>query len=286
LVTGATGKTARHLIPKLIQRGVTVRAVSRAPAQARPGSESQHFDWFDESTYASALTGADAIYVVSPQSADGTADPTAQLQKFLHGAADGGVSRIALLSSIGVGQAPPDDPLRRMELAVIESGVPYTILRPAAFMQNFSENHWSGVARTVRETGRLAMPFGDHAVSYVSAGDIAEVAAAALTENGHAGMGYTLTGPEAITLIEVAAHISAAAGRSVQYSEADQDALRRALLDSGAPAEIASYVSQAFQFAMTSGVMRAVTGDILAVTGRPATTFAEFALGAAGAWIA
>jgi len=71
----------------------------------------------------------------------------------------------------------------------------------------------------------------------------------------------------------------------VRYVDPGPDAIRATLLDSGASAEYATYVSQAFQFAVTSGVMEAVTGDITAVTGRPATTFAEFAADAAGAWI-
>jgi hypothetical protein len=99
-------------------------------------------------------------------------------------------------------------------------------------------------------------------------------------------MGYTLTGPKAITLIEAAAQVSAAVGRQVPYVDQGPEAIRSALLHSGASAELASYVSQAFELAVTSGVMTAVTGDVLAVTGRPATSFAEFSVGAAGAWIA
>jgi uncharacterized protein YbjT (DUF2867 family) len=286
LVTGATGKTGRRLIPKLVQRGITVRAGSRTLAPARAGAEPVHFDWFDESTYSAALAGAQAVYLVSPQSAGDGADPLAQVQKFANSAADLGVGRIVLLSSFAVDQAPPDDPLRRVELAVAGPGIAHTILRPAAFMQNFSENHWSGIARKIRDQGQLVMSFGEHPVSYVSADDIAEVAAAALTEDGHAGRGYTLTGPEAITLTEAATHISAAVGRHVPYADPGPEAIRHALIDSGVPAEFADYVSQAFQFAVTSGVMTAVTTDVLAVTGRPATTFADFAVGAAGAWIA
>lgn len=286
LVTGATGKTARRLTPKLLQRGIAVRAGRRTPAPARAGVTPVHFDWFDESTYPVALAGAGAVYLVSPGLAGDHTDPLAQLQKFVHTAADLGVSKIVLLSSFGVGQAPPDDPLRQIELAVAGSGVPHTVLRPAAFMQNFSENHWSGVARKIRDEGKLVMPFGEHPVSYVSTDDIAEVAVAALTEDGHAGMGYTLTGPEAITLTQVAAHISDAVGRHVPYADPGPEAARLALLDSGVPAEFADYVSKAFQFAVTSGAMTAVTGDVPAVTGRPATTFADFAVAAAGAWIA
>jgi uncharacterized protein YbjT (DUF2867 family) len=285
LVTGATGKTGRRLIPSLLRRGIAVRAASRTAPPARPGVEPVRFDWFDEGTHQAALAGTDAVYLVSPHLSGTVADASAQIQKFVRDAAGSGARRMVHLSSFGVDQAPPDDPLRRAELIVEESGVPATILRPAAFMQNFSENHWSGLARTIRERGELAMPFGQHPVSHVSARDIAEVAAAALTEDGHEGKGYTLTGPEAITFAEAAGHISAATGRHVRYTDPGPDAIRAALLDSGAPAEFAAYVSQTFQLAITSGVMAAVTGDVTAVTGRPATTFADFAADAAGAWI-
>ncbi|SNQ46167.1 conserved hypothetical protein [Frankia canadensis] len=285
LVTGGTGKTGRRLIPMLRRRGSAVRAASRTPAPARGGVEPVRFDWFDESTYRAALAGVQAVYVVSPHLTGTVADASAQMEKFVHAAAASGVRRLVHLSSFGVDQAPPDDPLRRAELLVEGSELPATILRPAAFMQNFSENHWSGLARSIRERGELAMPFGDYPVSHVSARDIAEVAAAALTEDGHEGKGYTLTGPEAITFAEAAAHISAAAGRHVRYVDPGPDAIRDALLGSGAPAEFAAYVSETFRFAITSGVMKAVTGDVSAATGRPATSFAEFAADAAGAWI-
>jgi uncharacterized protein YbjT (DUF2867 family) len=286
LVTGATGKTGRRLTPELRQRGITVRAASRIPTAAREGVQPVHFDWFDETTYRPALADTAAVYLVSPGPADSGTDPVAQVEKFLQSAAGLGVSKAVLLSSFGVDQAPFDSPLRRVELAVTGAGLPHTILRPAAFMQNFSENHWSAAARTIREQGKLVMPFGEHPVSYVSAGDIAGVAAAALTEDGHAGKGYTLTGPEALTLTQVAAHISAAAGRHVPYADPGPDVLRLALLDAGLPAAAADYISQAYAYAVTSGAMTAVTSDVPDVTGRPATTFEDFAAGAAGAWIA
>jgi uncharacterized protein YbjT (DUF2867 family) len=285
LVTGATGKTGRRLVPMLLRREIAVRAARRTPTPTRGGVEPVHFDWFDESTYPAALAGADAVYVVSPHLSGAVTDASAQIQKFLRAAGDSGVRRLVYLSSFGVDQAPPEDPLRQAELLVEGSGLPATILRPAAFMQNFSENHWSGAARAIRERGELAMPFGEYPVSHVSARDIAEVAAAALTEDGHEGKGYTLTGPEAITFAEAAVHISAATGRHVRYADPGPDTIRASLLESGAPAEYAAYVSQVFQFAVTSGVMAAVTGDITAVTSRPATTFAEFAADAAGAWL-
>jgi uncharacterized protein YbjT (DUF2867 family) len=244
-----------------------------------------HFDWLDEGSYPAALAGADAVYLVSPHLNGTVTDALGQVRKFVDSLAGSGVGQIVLLSSFGVEQAPADDSMRQIELLVEGAGMAWTILRPAAFMQNFAENHWSGAARRIRERGEVALQFGEHPVSYVSADDIAEVAAAVLTGDGHAGHGYTLTGPEALTLSEVADYISAAAGRPVRYADPGPDATRQAVLDSGATPGYAEYVSQMYQFAMTSDAMAAVTGDVAAVTGHPATPFAEFAAGAAGAWI-
>jgi uncharacterized protein YbjT (DUF2867 family) len=136
LVTGPTGKVGRRLIPLLARRGLTVRAASRSPVRARAGIEPVRFDWTDASTFEAARKSVQAMYLVPgpiphPQHAD-------FIRALLDGASGVGVKRVVLLSSFGVGQAPPENPLRRIELAVESSGLAYTILRPVAFMQNFS----------------------------------------------------------------------------------------------------------------------------------------------------
>ncbi len=221
LVTGSTGKVGRRLIPLLARRGMTVRAASRSPLPQRAGIEPARFDWTDESTYETARKGVDAMFLV--------AGPIPQLQHaayiraLLDGAAATGVERVVLLSTYGVDQAPPENPLRRIELAVESSGVPCTILRPAAFMQNFSEGlRWrESLAEGIRERDEIADPGGDGVISYVSAEDIAAVAAAALTGDGHDGKAYTPVGPEPLTLTQVAEHISWVTGRRIRYVETD-----------------------------------------------------------------
>jgi uncharacterized protein YbjT (DUF2867 family) len=119
-------------------------------------------------------------------------------------------------------------------------------------------------------------------MSYISTTDIAAVAAAALTEDGHQGKGYTLTGPEALTAAQVAEHISAAAGLAVRPVEVGRETIRAGLLAHGYPAESAEYASGGYAAAF--GAMDVVTQDVTKVTGRPATTFAEFVQDAAHAW--
>jgi uncharacterized protein YbjT (DUF2867 family) len=274
LVTGATGKTGRRVIPQLVERGVTVRAASRTPVPQRYGVEPVHFDWLDETTYQTALDGVDAVYAIS----DPSNWSNRSFEAFL-GRATGGSRRVVLLSSFGVDRAPEDDPMRRVELLVERSG---TVLRPAMFMQDFSESHWSNQVTSIRERGEITLPNVQAPVSYISTTDIAAVAAAALTDGGHEGKGYTLTGPEALTPAQVAEHIAAAAGRPVRPVEVSREAIRAGLLAYGYPAESVEYISPGYAAAF--GVMGVVTDDVTKAIGRPAATFAEFAKDAADAW--
>lgn len=284
LVTGPTGKVGRRLIPLLTGRGATVRAASRSPVPATKNIESVHFDWADESTYEAARKGVDAIYLVAgsiPQ-----AEHADYISSLLDGAAEAGVKRIVLLSSYGVGQAPSESPLRRIELAVESSGIPYTILRPVAFMQNFTDGlRWrESFAEGIRERDEIVGPGGNGIVSYVSADDIAEVAAIALTEQGHDGKAYSLLGPEPLTLAEVADHISQATGRKIKYIETDRTPIRDALLAAGAPPATAEHNSEVFTKAFSSSMFGVLNDDILDVTGHSPMSFAEFCKAEAAAW--
>ncbi|GLZ09264.1 NmrA family protein [Actinomadura sp. NBRC 104412] len=283
LVTGATGKTGRRLIPLLVRRGATVRAAGRRPGIARPGVEPVRFDWADESTYEAARKGVDAIYIVYGDPG-ATGDPAEQVATLLDGAAKAGVRRVVLLSALGVDGAPPDDPLRRVELAVESSGTPGTIVRPGAFMQNFSEPHSTRTDESIRERDEIVLPGGDGLVSWVSADDIAAVAAVALTEDGHEGKGYPVVGPERLTMAEVTTLISAAAGRPIRYVEAGRDRFSAMLVDSGMSREVAEAIGELYTNALATGAFGVLNDVVATVTGRPPISFAEFAAGAAAAW--
>jgi uncharacterized protein YbjT (DUF2867 family) len=284
LVTGPTGKVGRRLIPLLVRRGVTVRAASRSPVAARAGIEPVRFDWTDESTYETARKGVNAMYLVAgpiPQR-----EHADSIRVLLDGAIEAGVERVVLLSTYGLDQAPPENPLRRIELAVESSGVPYTILRPGAFMQNFSEGlRWrESFVEAIRERDEIVGPGGNGIVSYVSTEDIAAVAAIALTEDGHNGRSYAPLGPEPLTLRQVAEHISWAAGRRIRYVETDRTPIRDALLAAGAPPETAEHNSQVYTHAFSSSMFGVLNDDVPDVTGRPPVSFGEFAVGAVAAW--
>ncbi|MEU3020724.1 NAD(P)H-binding protein [Nocardiopsis sp. NPDC007018] len=204
LVTGATGMTGRRVLARLRERGVPTRAASRSSEWA--------FDWSDPATWDQVLEGAGAVYLVQND-----VDP--RTPAFVARAVAHGVGRIVQLSARGVDvpgyYGDREDAIAHLvgEEAVKASGLEWTVLRPGWFAQNFSEGL---LAEQVR-AGVLRLPTGAGAASWIDARDIADVAVAALTEPGHHGRTYVLSGSRLLTLAEVAARISAAAGRAVRY---------------------------------------------------------------------
>lgn len=271
LVTGGTGKVGRRLVPALLERGTAVRVASRRPS-APPGAEATAFDWYDEATWAPALEGVERVFLVGPAF---DADPDRVMLPFLERAGDAGVRRIVLLSAAGV-EHGPEAGMRKVELALEEAGGA-VILRPTWFMQNFSE----GVFRPAVEAGVIALPAGDAPVAFVDVGDVAAVAAVALTEDGHRSAS-TLTGPEALTHAQVAALLSQATGRSITYQDVPPEAFRATLLDAGVPEAYAELLVALFA-EVRAGRAATVSADVEQVTGRPARSFHNFLTEAADA---
>jgi len=272
LVVGATGKTGQPLVETLAARGVEVRAATRHTAPG-PGA-AVHFDWAQRATWQPALAGVDALYVVGPY-----AEPDAPVlvRDLLAAATE--VRRVVLLSILGVDALPDVIPMALWEQQVRESGLDWTILRPNWFMQNFS----SLFAESLRDHGRLALPAGDAAVSFVDTRDIALVAAASLTEDGHAGNHYTLTGPEALTHGEVVALLGAAAGRDLRYVPLTPGGFANDLRHGGASDTVITWQSALFEL-IRDGANSPVTGTVERITGNPARTLKAYAEQSADAW--
>lgn len=198
LVIGSTGKTGRRIAQKLSARGHAVRHGSRRSPTP--------FDWEKPDTWPAALAGVQAAYIsYFPDLAyPGAAQKIEALTKF---AAAAGVKRLVLLSGRGEHHA------QRCEEIVRQSGLEYTLVRAAWFAQNFSE----GYLREPALAGVVALPAADIREPIVDADDIADVAVAALTEDGHAGQLYEVTGPRLLSFAETAALLSTAVGRPVRY---------------------------------------------------------------------
>jgi uncharacterized protein YbjT (DUF2867 family) len=264
LVLGATGTTGRRVTERLRAAGFVVRAASRRGEVP--------FDWSDQATWEPAVTGAARMYLMAPHELP--IDPS-----FVRCAVEQGVRHIVLLSSRGI-EAMGDERLMAAEKTVRESGAAFTIVRPDWFNQNFDE----GFFHPAVLLGELATPLGDVRQAFVDADDIAAVAAAALTEDGHAGQSYELTGPRALSFPEALESIGRASGRSIRFLGTAEDYLA-AQTALGIPAEQTQKQIEAFTALRELGDARP-SGVVRQVTGREPKDFEVYAAEAAarGAW--
>lgn len=198
LVLGATGKTGSRIAKRLEDKGHAVRRGSRNSVTP--------FDWEKPKTWPAVLEGVSAAYIsYFPDIAFPGA--VEQVEAFTALAREKGLKRLVLLTGRGEFHA------ERAEEVVRNSGVPHTIIRAAWFAQNFSE----GALLEPVMAGVLPIPAGDVREPIIDVDDIADVAVSALTEDGHAGALYEVTGPRLMTFADMAAELSRAMGRPVQY---------------------------------------------------------------------
>lgn len=266
LVLGGTGKTGRRVAEKLAARGIPVRAASRT---ANPG-----FDWNDSGSWDAALDGVTAVYVTyAPDLAIPGA--TTAIGAFVEKAVEKGVRRLVLLSGRGEEEA------QRCEHIVRNSGAEWTIVRSSWFNQNFSEGEFLGMVLD----GAITLPAGDVPEPFIDVNDIADVAVAALTEDGHAGETYEVTGPRMLTFAEVSEEISKAAGREVKFIQLPNAAFAEAIAESGAPEEIAWLLNYLFDTVL-DGRNAHISDGVQRALGREPADFAEFArrIASSGVW--
>lgn len=267
LVLGGTGKTGRRVASRLRRReGVEVRLGSRS---TRP-----RFDWTDESTWDTVLTGVDAVYVVyAPDLGVPGADKV--VGAFARRAVDLGVRRLVLLSGRG------EEGAARAEHAIRTSGAEWTVVRCAWFVQAFSEDFLrEGVL-----DGTLALPAGDVAEPFVDADDIADVAVTALLDDGHVGRVYELTGPRALTFAQAAAELSEVTGREVRYVPVSAAEYGAMLVEHGLPRDEAEFLAELFARVLDGRNFRLADG-VREALGRSPRDFGEVVREAAarGAW--
>jgi uncharacterized protein YbjT (DUF2867 family) len=267
LVVGGTGKTGRRVAAELQRRGVPTRIGSRA---ARPA-----FDWDDRATWAPVLDGVRAAYLAFfPDLA--VPGAAATVGAFAGAARDAGVERLVLLSGRG------EDEAQNAEAAVRAAGLPTTVIRASWFMQNFGE---SFLLDAVRD-GTVALPVAATvAEPFVDADDIADVAVAALTEDGHAGALYEVTGPRLLTFAQAVAEIGAAGGRELTYLSVPLEAYAGEAAAQGVPPETIALLTYLFTEVL-DGRNASVTDGVERALGRPPRDFAGYVAdtAAAGTW--
>lgn len=266
LVLGGTGKTGRRIIERLESNGFPVRVGSR--------SAKCPFDWHDSTTWAPLLQGVSSVYIAFYPD---LAVPGAAIiiRAFVEQAVNSGVQHLVLLSGRGEVEA------QHCERIVQDAGVDWTILRVSWFSENFSE----AFLRDLVLGGVVALPAGDVQEPFISADDIADVAATVLTESGHAGQLYELTGPQLMTFADAVEAIAQATGRDISYVPISIEAFVAALTDQGIPADFITLLHYLFDKVLdghnayvTDGVQR-----VLARSPQHFTTYAQ-RTAATGVW--
>jgi uncharacterized protein YbjT (DUF2867 family) len=266
LVVGGTGKTGRRVVDRLRAQGRSVRVGSRSGAPP--------FDWEDRATWAPAVSGATAAYVsyFPDLAVPGAAEAVAEVARL---AADAGVQRLVLLSGRG------EDEAQRAERLVRDAFPAATVVRCSWFAQNFTESYLLEPVLA----GEVALPAGDVPEPFVDVDDIADVATAALTQDGHAGKIYELTGPRSLTFAQAVEEIAGTTGRAIAFVEVPMEAYAAAARAEGVPSDVVDLLVYLFGEVL-DGRNVAVANGVQRALGRPPRDFADFARAAAttGVW--
>jgi uncharacterized protein YbjT (DUF2867 family) len=275
LVTGAAGKTGRAVIEVLARRGAAVRALVRresqlAPVEALGAREAVAGDMAELAVWRQALSSVQAVYHICPNMHPAE---TAIGQTALAAARECGVSRFVYHSVLHpqTEKMPHHWRKLRVEEALLESGLDFTILQPAAYMQNVL-----AARESIMSEGIYRVPYPvETRLSMVDLADIAEAAAVVLTESGHGGAIYELAGPEALTQVEAAAAVSAAWSRPVRAVQISAAEWRRQARSAGLGSDQVETLLRMFDYYARYGLIG--SGNILRwLLGRPPTTFAAW----------
>jgi uncharacterized protein YbjT (DUF2867 family) len=282
LVTGATGNNGSEIVKMLAAQNIPVRAMvrdafgtrgrarNRANAIALPNVEVVEADFNRPATLLSALSGVDRAFLVTNSSEHAEAQQLA----FVDAAKQSGVAHIVKLSQFA---AAADSPVRflryhaAVEAAIQASEMAYTFLRPNLFMQgllNFKS--------TIATQNAFYAAIGDAKVSIVDVRDIADVAIVALTESGHEGKIYNLTGSEALTHTEMAEHLSTALGRQITFTDIPPAVMREAVIGFGMPEWQADGLLEDYAHYRRNEASEIASG-IQDATGKAPCRFADFA---------
>jgi uncharacterized protein YbjT (DUF2867 family) len=275
LILGGKGKTGRRVAAQLDARGVPYRLASRSSAL--------RFDWYDESTWSPTVAGIDTAYLAPPVGPTGLA----QAGRFIKQAAAEGLRRVVLLSGRGVGSPGRDfavyESSVELENSVRASGADWTIVRPAWFAQNFSEDFLFDYVLG----GEIRVAAGDGGEAWIDTNDVGDVMTAALLDERHTGETYSLSGPRTLTMAEVAAELSTVTGRPVKYVDLEPEEFVAELVSYGQTLEDSEAVRDLFAV-IRNHRSDYVSEGVQQVLGRAPRDFADWAQETAktGVWSA
>ena len=256
LVLGATGTIGSKIAAGLVAKGEQVKSASRN-ATPVAGTEAVALDLADKAALDKALDVVDRIFAIVPA---GHMDPVGLLSPVIDAAAARKL-KVVLMTALGV-DADDTIPYRQLELKLIAAGVPYGIIRPNWFSDNFHTYWREGVRH-----GVIGVPAGDAKTSFIDTRDIADSAVALLTSSAHDNQAYNLTGPEALSYAEAAAILSEVTGKTISYQAQTDEAFVAMLTGAGVPEDYAKFLAGIF-YPVRQGWAAGITGDVEKLTGK------------------
>jgi len=272
LVVGASGHVGTELIDQLAATGHKVRAMTRRPEELRPppGVEVVRGDATDPSSLPLALAGVERAFLMSAEHT-GTAPRPTQVPRLVEAAVRAGVAHLVLLSvySGGTGGDAIADWHARTEDAVTGCGLDWTLLRPGRFMSNALQ--WAG---QIQRGNEINIPFATRPSASIDPADIAAVAAAALTTDGHRGAAYQMSGPEVLTPVEELAVLAELLHRPLRAIEPPLDAVRAAMSRTGMPDSVLDAILARSRDTDEGTELLSTVADLL---GRPPRPYARWA---------
>src|SRR5438067_3203631 len=275
LVSGATGTAGKELVLQLANLGSPVKALVRDMAKAAPfRGKCVHVevgDFNEPASLEEAFKTVDRALLLPANNAN----QVEQERTFIDAAKRAGVQHIVKFSALGANDPNSGSRIIRWHAEAEDyleaSGLAWTHLRPGMFMQNLL-----GSAASIAGESALYAPLGDMRVALVDVRDIAAVALKALTERGHEGKAYTITGPEALTYSEVAEKLTAALGKPVRYVDVPPEQFKQALLNAGMPDWYADALLEIFEH-VAKPLGSEVTNVVAEIAKKTPITFDQFA---------
>ena len=271
-VTGATGTVGSAVVEHLLARGQSVIAAIRNPvdvARVPSAADTRVFSFHSgPDELEAALDGVDRLFLLRPPA---IADVQGTLFPLIDAARRRGIRQITFLSLQGV-QTNRKTPHHAVEAYLRSTSAPYTFLRPNFFMQNLSSTY----AQPIRERGELFVPAGRSHTAFIDARDVGSVAAVTLSQPGHLGKAYTLSGEQSLTYRQVARVLTDVLGRRIRYDRPSEEAYLAALAAAGKPEDYLA-VQKMIHRIVRLNVSAVPNRSVRKLTGRPATTLVEFA---------
>jgi uncharacterized protein YbjT (DUF2867 family) len=281
LVTGGTGLIGSEVVRRLSQAGAPARALVRDPhsGQNLPGITWVMGDLTQPETLPSAFAGCTKLFLLT-----GNSEDAYEMQRYaLVAARQAGVAQVVKASAFGA--SPHSNSMigrmhYRIETELQESGLAWTMLRPHHFMQNLL-----GQADNIINDGVVYSSSGDGRIPFVDTRDIAAVAAVTLTQAGHSGRKYVITGAEALSYRQATDILGQAIGRPLRFIDEPFDEARARLTQAGQPGWLVDSLLAIAAYQRAGGPTETITSVVADLTGRPPRTFAEFARDYAGAFL-